>query len=133
MQAGEVMPVHATSGGKAILAAISPPQRNLLLSKLKLSKVTPRTITSRAVLKSEIEEIERTGIAYSRGEFEEGVLGISVAVLRPDGSPEGSLSVVLPTPRDKASHRAIVVDALLAAKERLETEFRQFIKPAASR
>jgi DNA-binding IclR family transcriptional regulator len=122
MQVGETMPVYATSGGKAILAALEPAERERLISGLQIAKLTPHTITSRSALRRELQEIQRAGIAYSRGEFEEGVIGISVAVLRPDRRPEGSLSVVLPNVRNGADHRKAIVEALLIAKTRLETE-----------
>jgi DNA-binding IclR family transcriptional regulator len=122
MQVGETMPLHATSGGKVILASIQGTQRDRILSRLRLTKVTANTITSYTVLRKELAATADTGIAYSREEFEEGVIGIGVAILKRDHEPEGSLSVVFPTVRDKPAHRKIIVDALRAGKARLEAE-----------
>jgi DNA-binding IclR family transcriptional regulator len=134
MQVGETMPLHATSGGKVILASIQQVQRDRILSRLRLTKVTANTITSHTTLREELGVTAETGIAYSREEFEEGVIGISVAILRRDHQPEGSLSVVFPTVRDKPGHRKIIIDALRAGKARLEAEIRRpDAAPARSR
>lgn len=124
MQVGESMPLHATSGGKVILASLQQGQRDRILSRTRLTKVTPNTITSRAQLSRELAATVKSGLAYSREEFEEGVIGISVAILNHDRQPEGSLSVVFPTVRDKARHRKIIIDALRTGKTRLEAELR---------
>jgi DNA-binding IclR family transcriptional regulator len=122
MQVGESMPLHATSGGKAILASIQQSHRGRILSRMRLTKVTANTITSHTALREELAATAKTGVAYSREEFEEGVIGISVAILKRDNQPEGSLSVVFPTVRDKPAHRKVIIDALRAGKARLEAE-----------
>jgi DNA-binding IclR family transcriptional regulator len=134
MQVGETMPLHATSGGKVILASIQQGRRDRILSRLRLIKVTANTITSHKALREELAATAETGIAYSREEFEEGVIGISVAILKGDHEPEGSLSVVFPTARDKPAHRKIIIDALRAGKARLEAEIaRPGVAPGRSR
>jgi DNA-binding IclR family transcriptional regulator len=134
MQVGESMPLHATSGGKAILASMQQSERDKIVSRIRLTKVTAKTITSHTALREEIVATAETGIAYSREEFEEGVMGISVAVLKRDNQPEGSLSVVFPTVRDKPAHRKVIIDALRTGKARLEAEIgRPGAAPARSR
>jgi DNA-binding IclR family transcriptional regulator len=122
MQVGESMPLHATSGGKAILASLQQSQRERILSRMRLTKVTANTIISHIALREDLAATAKTGIAYSREEFEEGVIGISVPILNSDHQPEGSLSVVFPTVRDKPAHRKIIIDALRTGKARLEAE-----------
>jgi DNA-binding IclR family transcriptional regulator len=132
MQVGEKMPLHATSGGKAILAAIEQSERERIVARLKLQKVTEKTLISRSALRDDLKLIAKTELAYSREEFEMGVIGISVAVLKADGHPEGSLSVVLPTVRDKPAHRQVIIDALRTAKSRLEAEL-GYVQPSEER
>lgn len=122
MQVGETMPPHATSGGKAILAALAPNEQAAVIGRLRLSRHTPHTITSRSALRQELRAIAQAGISYSREEFEEGVIGISVVILEPGDEPEGALSVVMPAARNKPAHRKLIVEALRSAKERLEVE-----------
>jgi IclR family acetate operon transcriptional repressor len=122
MQVGETMPLHATSGGKVVLASLQQSQRDRILSRTRLTKVTANTITSRGKLRTELAATVKTGLAYSREEFEEGVIGIGVAILNHDHQPEGSLSVVFPTVRDKARHRKNIIDSLRTGKARLEAE-----------
>ncbi len=122
MQVGEKMPIHATSGGKIILANLDAKAQQRILAAVDLSKVTSHTITSRNALKRELDRIAAAGIAYSQEEFEEGVIGISVVVSNKTGAVEGSLGVVLPKARDNAEHRRSIVDALHVAKTRFEAE-----------
>jgi DNA-binding IclR family transcriptional regulator len=134
MQVGESMPLHATSGGKAILASMQQSKRDKIVSRMRLAKVTANTITSHTALREELMATAETGIAYSREEFEEGVIGISVAILKRDNQPEGSLSVVFPTVRDKPAHRKAIIGALRTGKARLEAEIgRPGAAPARSR
>ena len=125
MQVGESIPLHATSGGKAILASMPKSLREGILSRMKLTKATANTITSYSALRNELEATAKTGIAYSREKFEEGVISISVATLKRDNQPEGSLSVVFPTVRDKPAHRKVSINALRAGKAHLEAEIEQ--------
>ena len=105
-------------------------QRERILSRMRLTKVTANTITSYRALRKELAATAKTEIAYSREEFEEGVIGISVAILKRDNQPEGSLSVVFPTVRDKPAHRKIIINALRAGKAHLEAEIG---RPGAAR
>jgi DNA-binding IclR family transcriptional regulator len=134
MQVGESMPLHATSGGKAILASMQQNQLDKILARMRLTKVTANTIISHTAIREELAATAKTGIAHSREEFEEGVIGISVAVLKRDNQPEGSLSVVFPTVRDKPAHRKVIVEALHTGKARLEAEIgRSSTAPTRSR
>ena len=51
---------------------------------MTLKRVTANTITSRAQLRADLAATVKTGLAFSREEFEEGVIGIGVAILNHD-------------------------------------------------
>jgi DNA-binding IclR family transcriptional regulator len=93
------LPLHATSGGKAFLAWLSPDERHAILPE-ELPRYTPRTITRRSELERELEEVRRTGYALCASEYEEFSSGASAAVLNSRGYPMAVVNVWGPTPRN---------------------------------
>jgi DNA-binding IclR family transcriptional regulator len=96
---GRLLPAHATSVGKAWLAALPRPRIDELYGHAELAPVTGRTITDRKALDRELDAIRQRGYAVSRGESENGVGSIGVAVTNPDGEPRAAMSVALPLDR----------------------------------
>jgi DNA-binding IclR family transcriptional regulator len=93
------LPLHATSGGKAFLAWLGPDERDAILPE-ELPRYTPRTITRRAQLERELEEVRRAGYALCVSEYEEFSSGASAAVLNSRGYPMAVVNVWGPTPRN---------------------------------
>ncbi|MEA2287915.1 MAG: hypothetical protein QOJ21_3958 [Solirubrobacteraceae bacterium] len=77
---GRPTPLHATSTGKAFLAWLTDEERDAALSD-PLEQFTETTITTRAKLAAELEDIRRTGRALSRGELEPALWGASAPIL----------------------------------------------------
>lgn len=96
---GRLLPAHATSVGKAWLAALPPEHLDTLYGHADLVAVTPRTISDRNALERELMAIRERGYATSHGESENGVGSIGVAVCNPAGEPRAGLSVALPLDR----------------------------------
>src|SRR3954471_6031250 len=51
---GSLTPLHATSSGKVLLAALTADERNAILKRVGLPARTPRTITSRSELEKQL-------------------------------------------------------------------------------
>lgn len=68
---GERVPLHATAGGKAILAYTSDERCERILDHHGLSELTSETITDRTVLQNELQVVHDTRTAYDRGEHKE--------------------------------------------------------------
>lgn len=90
--------VHATSTGKALLAALPEEERPRLLGS-RLESLTPRTTTRRADLLAEIEQVREQGWAEAVEELEEGFVAVSAAVMDAMGHPVAAVSVNAPTAR----------------------------------
>ena len=117
MNAGERAPLYAISPGKILLADMAPAQRDAWFERNRLVRFTERTIVSRDVLERELEEVQRTGFAYSDAEFARGIQGIACAV-RVDSRLVGSINVSIPEVRFDAKLREAAHDALgRAARE----------------
>jgi DNA-binding IclR family transcriptional regulator len=99
---GTSFPAHCTANGKALLAALSDADVELLLPA-RLERFTDHTITSRSELLAELAEIRTRGVAFDTEEHTEGISAIGAAVSDPAG-PAGAISVPIPTQRF-ADHR----------------------------
>ena len=88
---GRATPLHATSTGKALLAWLSEDDIGAALPG-RLQRFTDTTITTRAVLRSELAQVRGRGYAASRGELESALWGVSAPVLD-HGRPVAVVSV----------------------------------------
>lgn len=95
---GTAWPVHATSTGKALLAAMEPEQRQRLLEG-PLDGPTPHTITDPEDLAAELETASQRGYATVREELEFGYVAAAAAIIGPLGNPVGCLCVGGPSVR----------------------------------
>jgi IclR family acetate operon transcriptional repressor len=99
LETGGTMPPHCTSGGKAMLAFLSPANRARLLNALALKEYTRHTITSRDALNRELERIRKQGFATGDQEFAEGIVGVGVPIFGPQGEALAGLGIHAPTAR----------------------------------
>jgi DNA-binding IclR family transcriptional regulator len=77
---GRATPLHATSTGKALLAWLSEDELAAALPG-RLERFTDTTITTRAVLRTELAQVRARRYAVSRGELETALWGVSAPVL----------------------------------------------------
>jgi IclR family acetate operon transcriptional repressor len=84
---GRSLPNHCTSVGKVFLAhgAPAPPGR--------LERFTPQTITDRATLAQEVEEVRRRGYATTHSELEPGLMAVAAPVVSADGRAVAAVSI----------------------------------------
>jgi DNA-binding IclR family transcriptional regulator len=115
MRPGHSAPLYAVSGGKAMLAALPPAEREAYLAEVAFTPVTPKTLTSPEALRRELAAAAAEGVAYSFEEFTPGIIGMGAAVLRPDGYPAASVNVAIPSVRFGPAKRAQCAEALREA------------------
>jgi DNA-binding IclR family transcriptional regulator len=115
---GATFPLHLSANGKAVLAAL-PEDDALALLPATLEPNTESSITSRAALLRELDDVRERGYAYDREEHHEGITAIGVALRDPLG-PLVAISVPIPTQRfPKVEARAI--EALLETQRRCQS------------
>jgi len=95
---GRRTPVHCTASGKAIAAFAAEPVR-LRLLELPLDRVTPHTITDRAELEAQLDDIRQSGIAHTHEELEVGLDALAAPVFDADGEVVAALDVSGPSHR----------------------------------
>jgi len=91
--------LHATATGKAMLAEWSDEKIDQYINQEGLSTVTPRTITTREALFSEIKEIREQGYSINNQESMTGLTAVGVSLCYPSGEVLGALSISGPTHR----------------------------------
>lgn len=95
-RAGVVRPAHCTALGKILLAALPQKQLDAFLERQPLPVLTPKTITDPKLLRREIDEARRAGIAYDDGEFNSEVRCAAVAVRNFSGQVIGAIGISAP-------------------------------------
>lgn len=83
LHVGLSTPLHAGSGGRALLAFDEGAVADLLAAPLEA--FTPHTITDREALRRILTDTRRTGVAISDQEWDHDVAGVSAPVFGPAG------------------------------------------------
>jgi DNA-binding IclR family transcriptional regulator len=114
VEVGRRFPLHAGSSGRVILAFLPEARREAVLAR-PLAALTDRTVTDEAVLRAQLAETARDGVAVSRGERQADAGSVAAPIFGPDGEVAGSISICGPrhrfTPEVVDRYRTLVRDA----------------------
>lgn len=123
MRLGDLAPLYAVSGGKAILAYLPDQMRDEYLRSLTFERFTKNTMSTKKALLATLEDVRNQGFATSSEEFTPGVFGIGVPILSANGFPLGSLNIAMPTVRysTEVCERAVAI--LKAAAARIQRQY----------
>jgi DNA-binding IclR family transcriptional regulator len=80
VQVGIRLPLYASAAGKVMLAFFSEEEIEQYLNSVDLVKFTPKTIVDREQITADLIEIRRSGLAYNREGFREGITAIAAPV-----------------------------------------------------
>ena len=117
-QVGSRRPLSCTALGKAMLAAMSAEQRELLLPTLRFESTTPRSITSVTRLRKDLAQIAQLGYALDDEEAVSGARCVGAAILDANGKIAGGVSISGPTSRINKTNLALIAKTVkLAALE----------------
>jgi DNA-binding IclR family transcriptional regulator len=89
---GDTLPLHATAGGKAILAYLPDEERDAVLEK-GLKGYTEATLTDPAAVRSALEDVRQQRLARDRGEYDPAVECVAAPIVDSSGYPRGSIVV----------------------------------------
>jgi DNA-binding IclR family transcriptional regulator len=112
---GSLTPLHATSSGKILLAALSTDERDRILKETGLPPRTSRTITDRKELDRQLLDAAGKGYAIVREEFEIGLNAIAVPVFNHQGNVVGAVSISGPAFRFEPEKIPGLVESLKEA------------------
>lgn len=124
VRAGSRLPAHASSIGRAILAAMPPGEVRALFDDQPLAATTEKTPLSVDAVLAQAEADRSAGIAWSEGNFEPGIGSCAAVILDHAGAPLGGINVSGPqsafadeTRRGETSIRDAVARAGRAASQ----------------
>ena len=96
---GARLPVHATSTGRVLLAAMPKVAFNDWLKQHQLARLTVHTVTAAAQLRRVVEQVRRDDFCFSSEEHELGVHALAVPLRNLQGQTVAALNVVASTAR----------------------------------
>jgi DNA-binding IclR family transcriptional regulator len=111
--------LHASAGGKLVLAALDELELEAVLAELRLERYTARTLTTPTALQAELRRVRRLGYAETADELEEGLSSIGVVVEPRAGQALVSIGLSGPTSRLTAKRRRELVPAIRACAGRI--------------
>ena len=132
VSAGERAPLHCTGLGKMLLAGLDPDRRRSVLDRLALEPRTPRTITSRAVLERELDEIARRGYAIDDEENTLGVRCVAAPLRSAEGLVVAAISVSALAPVLSTATIPAYAAELIRVAEELSAMFGYRAQPGAT-
>jgi DNA-binding IclR family transcriptional regulator len=107
-EVGIVIPVHASALGKALLAFLPEDTDRVLSGALR--SMTGETLTEPELLRAQLDEVRRSGIAVEQDEAVLGESGLASPVFDSWGAPVGAIGIVVPSgqmpPGQAADHDA---------------------------
>lgn len=115
IETAEVLPLHATASGAAILAFSPPALLEQVLSE-PLAAITHKTLTDPEQLRYKVRAARKSGFGAASGEYESDVRSTSAPIFGPNDTCIGAVSVAYPQSR---------------ASDALETAIKDHLKPAA--
>ena len=90
---GELVPLHCTSVGKAILAFLPPSAVDAIIEQVGLPPFTVNTIRDPALLRAELEDVRRRGYATDNQEHEPSTFCVGAPIFDRTGRVIASCSV----------------------------------------
>jgi len=90
LEVGDVLPLHSTAPGKAILSELDDAR----VEELEQPALTDDTLTSTEALREELATIRSRGIAFDREEWQSGIRGIATVINGPGDELLGAVTVM---------------------------------------
>lgn len=120
---GQRLPLHATSWGKVLLAAMPEAELEDYLARTSRERFTLHTITDAVALRAEVERTGPDGFGRSQEERHLGIIGLARLVRDGSGNAVGAFNVALPSARFSEAAEARIVAALDRAVASLAAQF----------
>ncbi|GAA4571069.1 IclR family transcriptional regulator [Planotetraspora kaengkrachanensis] len=120
---GTRFPAHCTSLGRVLLAWLTPEEIDAALERSPLERLTPRTTTSPAALRAELDRVRGQGWAMVDQELEEGLRSIAAPIRDRGGRVVAAVNVSSHASRTTLeSVRRDLLPPLLATAARIEAD-----------
>lgn len=126
-------PIHTGAPTKAIVAFLPEARQKAILSKLRYTRFTPTTLSSRKAFSAELSKIRACGYALDREEEVEGCHCIAVPVFAPNGEPLAGIWYTGPSSRLSLAQMEATYPELRALVDQAQQELHTFIKESSGK
>ena len=89
---GTHLPACVSAAGRVILAHQEPESLDTYISNIRLKRYTPNTITTRASLRKELQQVKQQGYARVDGELELGLYTLAVPIFNAEDIPVAAVT-----------------------------------------
>ena len=115
---GKALPLHCSAAGKVILASMEPEEADLIIQKYGLPKFTSKTITSKEILFSQLDQIRKKGFGESRNEYGKDAAALAFPILNSNKEFVAALSIQTTITRlNKDAKKHYVSEGIKAAND----------------
>ncbi len=114
LDVGSHVPLHCTASGKLFLATMPREERDALIARLPLPRMTAQTMTTPEALRDECDRIAAQGYATDREEFIAGLVAIAAPV-RSERGARAAIAMHAPVARVTLEDAVSRVGAVRAA------------------
>jgi DNA-binding IclR family transcriptional regulator len=115
MHVGKVLPLHAGSAGRVLMAWDDDALRAVLAQQLE--SFTEFTVTDSEALRADVERVRRAGWAFTEGERDTGAAGLSAPIFDAQARLVGAMTISGPTSRVTRAHAEQWAEELVRAAE----------------
>ena len=120
---GTRFPAYATSMGRVLVASLAEEEVEAYLGRVRLGRLTNRTVSSVAALRAELRKVRAQGYAIVDQELEEGLRSIAAPIRDRTGTVVGAVNVSVQASRaSMESMRRELLPPLLAATARIDAD-----------
>ena len=115
MEIGAHVPMHCTASGKLFLALAHKTHQLQMLSRLTLTSLTPKTITSQEALVAALQQIRTREIGVDDEEFIRGMVAVAVPVKNTSGDVIAAVACHAPTAQKSLNQLLAYAEPMQAA------------------
>jgi len=120
---GTRFPAYATSMGRVLLAGLPDGEFDGYLAKVRMDRLTPRTLATVAALRAEVARVRSQGFALVDQELEEGLRAVAAPIRDRAGRVVASVNISAHASRTSLeSMRRKLLPPLLAAAARISAD-----------
>lgn len=101
---GDRRPLYPTACGRLFLAFMSAEERDTYFKKVKMKPTTETTLVDRKGIESVGEEIRRTGVSVTMGNYSADAGGFAAPIWSGDGTLAGGLVIGVPLARGEREY-----------------------------
>ncbi len=120
LDVGSHVPLHCTASGKLFLAMMPADEREAVIERIVLARMTAQTIVTKKALRAECEAIVAAGHSCDREEFIAGLIAVAVPVGPLGSSVRAAIAVHAPTARMSLKQALAKLAALKSAAARMQ-------------